>query len=257
LQIGQGHTTRKKKSSKRNSAKIVAILKRTELKKNNLFSRIGNSIVEARSQFTEIAEDMTEVAIDSVMKDGIAKDIPVVGIGTKLLAVGNKIRGEWFLRSVKLFVDALDDVSDEKVAAFLEEMQSDKYEKKVGITLLVILDRMDDEQKPLLIGRYFAAYLQREISFEVFQRIARIIERIYLPDLKELKNFYPYRSLRAEALAMEGLLNSGLIEIETNVNMPPERIQSHLNQDIIFGYHITKIGEAVITIGTKFAPHFF
>ena len=57
--------------------------------------------------------------------------------------------------------------------------------------MALLLERLDDLEKPEVIGRLYRAKLERRISFEELQRFCMIVERAYLPDLATWSHFRP------------------------------------------------------------------
>jgi hypothetical protein len=72
-----------------------------------------------------------------------------------------------------------------------EHLADTEKAKKLGETLVLILDRLDDMEKPQMIAQVFAAFIRGKISFEVFRRLASAIDMGTIDDLKEFVKAEP------------------------------------------------------------------
>tara|TARA_R110000744_G_C19158563_1_gene540225 strand:+ start:109 stop:732 length:624 start_codon:yes stop_codon:yes gene_type:complete len=140
------------------------------------------------SDLQNLSMDLTEVVIDSVLEDGLLKDIPIVGTIVGLSKFGMKLQERILLSKVFNLLQQLDHTTIEERQAFLKKVESSEtYNKKVGTALILILDKLSDLEKPTIIGKLFAAAIKNEIDYQTFLRISNIIENIFLPDLDYVK----------------------------------------------------------------------
>ena len=136
------------------------------------------------SDLQNVSIGLAEVVIDSLVNDGIVKDIPIIGsvVGFGKVALGIKER--IFLKKIIYFISELKNIPPEKRKQVVDKINSsEKYRTKVGEKLLSIIDRCEDHEKSQLIARMFAAFVIQKISYEDFLRSASIIDRIMLEDL--------------------------------------------------------------------------
>lgn len=95
----------------------------------------GDSVVKAvgKAGGFDLLTQAGELTIDSFLKDGLLKDIPIVGTITKLVSVGIGIKDFLFLRKVQSFLMTLDRVPEEKREKFVDEINaSSEKREKVG-----------------------------------------------------------------------------------------------------------------------------
>jgi hypothetical protein len=139
----------------------------------------------------DIIFDAAEVAFDSILTNGVLKELPVVGIVVKLANVGQSITEELFLRKLLRFLSDLKSVSAEERAKLLSKFPDGTQEQHdLGENLLLALDRLDNVQKPALLARFFAAYIRDQIDYSTFSRLAQALERINLTLVPHLRWFY-------------------------------------------------------------------
>ena len=110
----------------------------------------------ARAELTEIAVDFAELTIDALLDNELLQAIPIVGTVARLYRSSVSIRDGLFLRKVLLFLKEFDDIPKEDRERFVEELDaSEGTRAKAGAALMLLLDRLDDVDKPQLIGRLF------------------------------------------------------------------------------------------------------
>ncbi len=186
--------------------------------------------------------DIGEVAIDNFLEDGPLKDIPILGTILKLYQAGIGINGYLFTKKLLSFLSNVKNIPEEERNSFFERINKDpQFKKKIGDHLLLIIERMDDIQKPLLLTRAFYAYIKQDINYETFQRLTTTIDRVFLPDLEKLSKITnaTFFSLNSTF----SLASCGIIQI---VAIPTVRGEGAENK-----YEITEFGkyftEIVIT----------
>ena len=103
-----------------------------------------------------------------------------------------------------------------------------EYAERVGDQIILLLDRLDDLQKPVFMGRAFKAYCEAHIDGAMLARINRVIHVLSLRDLLELRDRYHQfetrdgKQLRSinwgtEPISTQSYLNAGLAFIKTDV----------------------------------------
>ena len=145
----------------------------------------------ANSDLTNVTANLTEVALDQILKQGLLRDIPIVGsivgVGRAVVSISNHL----FLKKVFRFLAKLNDVSPEERAEFVEKLETDAGQRqKVGEKLILLLDRFDDLQKADLLGKIFKAYIKGTIDYIKFQKLSTALENMGIHNLPELKKYY-------------------------------------------------------------------
>ena len=150
-------------------------------------TKLSNSLEQTlkESDLQNVTISLAEVFADSLMKDGIAKDIPIIGsvIGLGKTAIG--IKESLFLKKVIYFISELKNISSAKRHKMIDKIDnSRKFRTKVGEKLLYIIDKCDDHEKAQIIARLFSAFLLETISYEEFLRASHIVDQLIIDDLK-------------------------------------------------------------------------
>jgi uncharacterized protein (DUF697 family) len=180
---------------------------------NNLSDSFEQTI--KNTDLHSVTSNLAEVALDSVLNDGLLKDIPIIG---SILGAGKTvvaIKEQLFLKKLICFLSETAEVAAEqrqKVITHIE--QDEKYNIKVGEKLLFIIERCDDYEKATFVSKLFNAFLKETITYSEFLRCTSILERLYIEDLKE---FIISDWLQLDIDEAQDILNSGLVYLQPPV----------------------------------------
>jgi hypothetical protein len=145
----------------------------------------------AGSQLGDAIFDLTEVASDQNLAEGVLKDVPMVGFIVKLARAGQSVSEELFLRKLTRFLADLNAVPIEEREKLLKQYPDTSDDQRVlGENLLLALERLDDVKKPAILARFFAAYIRSRIDYLTFTRLARALEKFNIELLPNLRWFY-------------------------------------------------------------------
>lgn len=170
------------------------------------------SIVDsiASERIKDLAADAAEIAMDSLLKDGIAKDIPIFGTLMKSYAIYTNIKEMLFAKNVYKFLLELKDLSNEKRSAFIEKLREEKKnDERLGHSIIMLMDRADDIEKPKMIGVLFYACAEGRISSHELFRLCNIVENTYIEDLVALKNMGTDQGFNSEQI--NSYISSGIM----------------------------------------------
>lgn len=196
----------------------------------------------------DLGAEALELGLDSLLQDGLLKDIPVVGSLVSLVKFGKGVKDALFTKKLLAFLYALKDIPLKERIQMIDELNaSEAYRGRVGERLVVVLDRLDDLDKAQVIGKLFGATIEKKISFEQFLRLSMIVDRGFLPDLKRLMAHPALIRLSDET--KEHFANIGIMSTSVKgngqsrtwdgANEPPPEIEYKLNG---LGYMLAKHG---------------
>ncbi len=137
--------------------------------------------------------DLSEVAIDSVLKEGLLKDIPIVNAIVAFCKVGISIRERNLLNQTIEFINSFNSgtIDKTKLEKYKKEIidNPDKAEKELGRCLLIMNSTIEKVQSRIL-GRLFKSYVSGTISWDKFVELSAATQRLFVEDIKHLKEIY-------------------------------------------------------------------
>lgn len=180
------------------------------LKQNNIESDFEASIKNA--DLGGLIKDFTEVGIDSVINEGVLRDVPIVGTLASLAKVGANIQDRLFLKKIMAFLVPLQDVDPEKREEIINKIdQSKKYRVKVGEKLLYIIDSCEDFEISELVSKVFVYHLKDQITYDEFLKTSSVLKDMNKIDFDWfIKNGYTYH---LELDDVGNLMHIGLFEL--------------------------------------------
>lgn len=153
------------------------------MKKSNKLANYFDETLKS-NDLHNVSSGLTEALTDSLLSDGVLKDIPIIntliGIGKTSIKISDVI----FLKKVISFLTELEKVNISDRREMIQKIDlSENYSIRVGEKLLYIIDKCDDHENAKFVSKFFAGYLEDEIDYNCFLRGAKIIERIFISDL--------------------------------------------------------------------------
>jgi hypothetical protein len=165
--------------------------------------------VLASSEAGDLARDFAELGVDAFLKEGVLRDVPLVGTLVGLVKAGLTVRDYLFVRKLVRFLREAETVPVAERQEFVKGLHDRGLNERVGTVLLDLIDRYDDDEKIPLLGKLFAAYVDGEIDHDEFIRFSRAIERAFYGDLKAALNVFEGQR-QGDSDLWERLLASGL-----------------------------------------------
>lgn len=161
-----------------------------------------------------IAIDLSEIILDQLTgANGVVKDIPIIGSIVKTIKLGLTVKDVIFLKKLGDFLCNLKDIPTDKRIDLIEKLEKDSKSKaNAGEKIILLLDRVDDFEKPKFIANAFKSYLNSKISYSQLQKTNFVIDHLYIGDIKEFKLFYhnpkhPMDDSTHQNLALCGLVH--------------------------------------------------
>ena len=162
-----------------------------KLSKNN--SSSGRDLIRtvATENLGDTIFDVAEILLDQNLEDGVFKDLPVISIFAKLAKAKQSVSEELFIGKLVRFLSDLNSVSIQDREKLLEKYpDSSEKQKILGENILLAIERLDDINKPIILARFFSAYIKTEIDYVTFTRLSRALEKFNLELLPNLRWYY-------------------------------------------------------------------
>jgi len=191
------------------------------------------------SDSINISNEMLEIGLDSVLKDGLFQDIPVFNILTGIAKLGLNIKDRIFIKKLVCFLYETQNTSIKDRQKIIKKINdSQKYRSTIGEKLILIIDKSDELYKAHLIGKLFLNVLTQKIDYKMFLRCSNSINNSYISDLEwflESTHFEITSSLESD-----GLLNSGILRFST-----AEGAVYLGDASLDLKYDISKVGQCI------------
>lgn len=156
----------------------------------------------------EASLENTEAIIKAVSDGDVLIDVPVVGTAFKVLRAADTFREKLFAEKISRFLQQLHEIPPSAIEKMRKKIADSPQEsEKVGNTLLMVLDKVSDIDKPKLLGQLFIAYLDNVISVDDLRRLIHAVDVAFVDDLLELIRSSPSDPLGSH---LEFLVSSGL-----------------------------------------------
>jgi hypothetical protein len=156
----------------------------------------------------EASLENIEVFLDTFINEEVLKDIPILGTAVKLLRASDTIRDKLFAEKIYSFLHEIHKFSQSDIEKMRKKSADSPHESvKIGNTLLMVLDKVSDLDKPKLLGQLFIAYLDNVISVDDFRRLIHAVDVAFVDDLLELIRSSPSDPFGSH---LEFLVSSGL-----------------------------------------------
>ena len=169
-------------------------------------------MVIKHSDLPSLSKDFAEVAVDGIMDDGVLRDLPLVGGLIGIVKFGNSINKHLSAKKIYKFLFELHDIPQEQRIKKIDEINnSRKYQSSVGEMIFEMLERIESDGKPEIIGKIFSAVIEEKIDFADYLKCAHIVKNFFYYDLEKLKDGhekdYIYTTIG------DGFLENGLVKI--------------------------------------------
>jgi len=145
------------------------------------------------SESIDLVKDYIELGLDSVISDGLLKDVPIMGTLVGLFKLGSSIKDRHTAKKILRFLNQLADIPVQERERFASELNTeDEYHESVSEKVLLIVERLDETKKAEIVGNLFKLYILDVINKEYFLRLSGIVERAMLYDLLALHYTYSW-----------------------------------------------------------------
>lgn len=129
--------------------------------------------------------NIAEVGIDSIMSDGLLKDLPIINLFLNASRTFNAIHERNLLKNTALFLDAINSqkINDRKIQAYKKKLLNRKTAERELGRVIVLLNQYVDNIKAQMLGKLFCQYIDRDYSWDKFCELSDILNRLFLDDV--------------------------------------------------------------------------
>lgn len=137
----------------------------------------------------DLCSSLSESAIDSIMEEGILRDIPLLGSAVGVARASKAVRDALFIRKIQAFLESFDDVSNEDKERMRNRINEEEQRDRLGEKLVFVLERADELEKARLIAKCFILYCEQNLEVEELFRVWSALDKVLIDDLQYLLDF--------------------------------------------------------------------
>ena len=132
------------------------------------------------AHLSDVLGETAELGIDSVLDEGILKDIPIVSTVIGFAKTAQNIYDRNLLRQTASFIKTFNagSISTKKLQKYRDKIDSNpQYAEKDLGRVLILLNSYVDLEKSAILAKFYRAYVEEEISWEQFGELSVNISR--------------------------------------------------------------------------------
>jgi len=172
----------------------------------------------ADSELSDVASDLAETSLDTLIEDGIFRDIPIIGTLVGVWRSGVSVRDELFLRKLTTFLIDLGKIPTDERRDVIQSLSNPATQENIGEKLIGLLDRFESTVKAQLLGRAFARYAECFITSEEFWRVSFIIDRLPMSDVSAIVDWQSTDANQIDHVRKHLYVSVGLVQFVLNAS---------------------------------------
>ena len=166
----------------------------------------------------DIIGDYLEIGIDSIIDEGILKEIPIVKTIVGVLKVGKNVHDRNLLKQTVVFINEFNrnEIRQDKIEEYKKRIENDpkKCEDELG-RIILLLNNFIDREKSIMLSKVFKDYVGQLLNWNEFCEYSEIINRLFIQDFSFLQEVYLGRisdtTNRSDIYKVERLNSLGII----------------------------------------------
>lgn len=171
-----------------------------------------------KNELLSLSTNLGEIALDSILSDGIFKDIPIVGSLISFGKLTYSISDYFLLTRIIHFINELDLKTQDEIDKFKKKYFKDKDYNKIGSKILLAIEKADEQKKLKWLAKCLRLLIDRKITRSNFMRLTTIITNAFVEDVEKLKVFDEREEITSEndiieTYILDQLFSLGLLEM--------------------------------------------
>ena len=140
--------------------------------------------------------ELGELGIDSLLDDGIFKDIPIVSLVMGVGKTAQNIQERNLLHQTLNFIKTFNEksIDEKKLKKYKDKIDKSRKiaEKELG-RVLIILNSNVEVKKSKLLGKVFRAYVDENIDWNQFCDLSEAISRLFISDINLISDIWQHK----------------------------------------------------------------
>ena len=157
------------------------------MENRNLLDALCDSITDEAGS---AVADILEVGLDSVFKDSLLRDVPLLSTAASLYKIGHSIKERHYIKKLAEFIQALNNglAGDAQVQKFRDRILHDQKKSKKELEyILILVDRYISAGKSTIIAKLYLSYLDDKLNWEEFSIYSEVTDQLFMNDLDFLR----------------------------------------------------------------------
>lgn len=200
----------------------------------------------------DLVENYLETGLDTLIESDGVKEIPVIATITTMFKIGRNLYNRNLLKQTLIFLQEFNNntIQKDKFVAYKSMLNNNlRFCEREIERVLILLNRIIDEEKSRILAKLYIEYINQEINRDEFFEMTEINDRLFLSDLKMLKEIYfkkiEFTSNNDIRMRADRLNSYGLVEKSYNSS---------------FSFDVQKIRDSYLNVselGEKFCKIIF
>lgn len=162
----------------------------------------------------ELLSNISESGVDLLVSNPALRELPVVDWAFKVVKAFDGFRSWMLARKIEKFLAEPSLIAAAEARQMRAKVfEDDSYAQEVGETLLMVLDKVTDFSKPVLLAKCYAAFLNNQIDQYALSMLTHAIDISAVRDLEQFIEQYiisPTQLVPDDTLWRHRLASSGL-----------------------------------------------
>lgn len=214
-----------------------------------------------KKDVVETVGTLAEVGLDSIMEDGLLKDIPFLSTAISIYHIGRSISERHNIKKLIAFLRSIDEQTVDEAAReqYIKILSEDPEKRSRELEyVLIIIDRYINYEKPAILAKLYVSYLKGNLNWEEFVAFSEMTDRFIVGDYEKLMsdsmqftttyNCYDESIIRLAALGLivETSHPTGFVNTPNGMGINAKSIQMVRRGEQT--YKRTKMGEKYVQI---------
>jgi hypothetical protein len=153
---------------------------------NRFFKQLGAPAKDR--PVLDMFSSTAEAIVDIMTKDDLISAVPFASTAFKTVKALDTYRDRVFAEKLQAFVSGVETLSSEQRSEMARKFTADDEGRKAGETLLLVLDKLTDMDKPALLGLLLKGFGEAQVTSLELRRLASAIDVAFAEDLVEFFN---------------------------------------------------------------------
>ena len=205
-------------------------------------------------------KELYQDELDSILQPQIILDlntdlvdcisgVPIAGFITKVFKAIKNFGDYNMANKLVNFLIETENMDDKKIDKFLKKNVIGK-EQNVGMRIIEILNRLNQNEKATLIGKLYRYIVENELDIVVFFKVSHLIDATFYDDLKGILAFRDNKQLTTnnkfiDTETIESLFQNGFL---TDCGFRGGTWNANEDEDSGTSFCLNKYGEILIRI---------